>query len=219
MGCYQCNKSRANIIRILLEDYKMPKTKQELQDAINEYKRVINDPSSDSGTIASSKKAILILEEELKGFDSSWGSAAVPVVRTREDFDALKQKALEGNPVIQCQVADICADYSRSDFYDVAEAAHWYEKAAAQGNTRAQWLLGLFYFQGLGGLRQDNEKAEEWLLKSAHSGDVDGQYALGGFYSMKPDLVKAEYWLEKAVDGGNPEARVMLDGVRLLLRT
>jgi len=149
---------------------------------------------------------------------NEYGTTLVPVIRTREDFEALKRKAMGGDPSSQCAVADICADNSREEFFDVAEAAYWYEKAAEQGLTRAQWLVGLCYFQGAG-IEQDAEKAETWLLKSAQSGDADGQYTLGGFYFMKPDLVKADYWLEQAVEQGHAEAKIMLGAIKSLLET
>ena len=158
------------------------------------------------------------MNHDMKNSTDNWGSVSVPIIRTHEDFEALKRKASQGDSEAQCAMADICADNTRVEFFDLQEAAFWYEKAAGQGRTRAQWLLGTSYFQGMG-VEKDLQLAEHWLLKSAQSGDADGQYALGGFYFMKPDIVKAEYWLEKAAEQGHEEARAAIGAVKALLET
>ena len=42
----------------------------------------------------------------------------------------------------------------------------WLEKAAAQNNTTAQYMLGVLYQRGEGGA-QDHAKAREWFEKAA----------------------------------------------------
>ena len=148
--------------------------------------------------------------------DDSYITTEIPVIRTREDLEGLKKRAMNGSPDAQCAVADICADDSRADFFDAKEAVFWYEKAALQGHTRAQWLFGASYFQGIGA-EQDMDAAELWLLKSAQGGNADGQYTLGGFYFMKPDIVKAQYWIEKAAEQGHGEAKAMFGAINQLL--
>jgi hypothetical protein len=138
------------------------------------------------------------------------------MIRNYEDFEALKRKAADGDKDAQCTLADIYADDTRVNTYDVNQAVFWYEKAALQGHTKAQCLLGASYFQGMG-VAQDTEKAEQWLIKSAQGGDADGQYTLGGFYFMKPDIVKAKYWLEKAAEQGHEESKTMLPAINQLL--
>ena len=137
-------------------------------------------------------------------------------INSLEDFEALKRSAKDGDAEAQCAVGDICADDSRVDVFDVIEAAYWYEKAAMQGHTRAQWLIGACYLQGIG-VNKDVEKAENWLLKSAQSGDTDGQFTLGGYYFMKPDIVKAAFWIEKAATLGHEDAKNMLGAIKQLM--
>jgi hypothetical protein len=153
---------------------------------------------------------------DLMNSSSSYDTAEVPVIRTREDFEAMKRQAMNGDSQSQCAVADIYADHTRGEFFDVFKAADWYEMAAEQGHTRAQWLLGVCYFQGIG-VSKDPEKAEHWLLKSAQNGDADGRFTLGGFYFMKPDIVKALYWLEMAAEQGHTDAIAMLGSVKSLM--
>ena len=135
---------------------------------------------------------------------------------TYANEETLIIKALAGDPEAQCAIADLYADDSRAELFNVAKAVAWYEKAAEQGHAKAQWILGTSYAQGMG-VDKDPAKAEHWLIKSAQSGDTEGQYMLGGYYFMKPDIMKAAYWLEKASDQGHGEARIMLQAVNLLL--
>ncbi|MBQ4491967.1 MAG: sel1 repeat family protein, partial [Deltaproteobacteria bacterium] len=56
---------------------------------------------------------------------------------------------------------------------DYAEARKWWEKAAAQGNAKAQYNLGVMYHEGQG-VRQDKQTAKEWFSKACNNGDQQG---------------------------------------------
>ncbi len=51
-------------------------------------------------------------------------------------------------------------------------------KAAVQGDTKAQHLLGLMYANGKG-VKQDHTAALKWWRKAAEQGDAPAQYVLG----------------------------------------
>ena len=51
------------------------------------------------------------------------------------------------------------------------EAVAWYQKAADQGLARAQFILGMLYYEGQG-ITQDYAKEKEWYGKAAKQGDV-----------------------------------------------
>jgi hypothetical protein len=55
---------------------------------------------------------------------------------------------------------------------DDADADRWFAKAAAQGEPRAERLLGLAYLAGAG-VPQDRAQAIAWLAKAAAHGDAD----------------------------------------------
>ena len=57
---------------------------------------------------------------------------------------------------------------------DLARAARWYHKAAAQGFVDAQTNLGIMYYHGQGVVR-DLEKADHWFQKAAGQGDADAR--------------------------------------------
>ena len=60
---------------------------------------------------------------------------------------------------------------------DYEKAAEWIEKAAEQGNVKAQKTLGDFYLYGVG-VEQDEEKAIEWYNRAAEQGDLEAYFVV-----------------------------------------
>ena len=56
-----------------------------------------------------------------------------------------------------------------------------YTKAAKQGDAEAQYNLGMCYGKGKG-VKQDYQKAVEWLTKAAEQELAAAQYILGNCY-------------------------------------
>ena len=83
---------------------------------------------------------------------------------------------------------------------------------ANQGDTHAQYLMGLLYRDG-GLLVPDTEQAKRWLELSAQE-LPDAQYALGKLYlSDDPDMhdsAKGLCWLQKAANSGHEYAAYRL---------
>jgi TPR repeat protein len=73
---------------------------------------------------------------------------------------------------------------------------------ASEGDARAQSLLGLLYYRGLGGVPQDDAEAMKWFRSAADRGDARAQYHLGLFYahgmSGETDNVSAHMWFNLA---------------------
>jgi TPR repeat protein len=131
------------------------------------------------------------------------------------------------------------------DFHSAQERAWNSERVlevineATEGDREAQYQLGCFYTAGQGHLKQDMEKAFEWLNKAAaqghdgakeklaepqrvkeaiekaEAGDAEAQYQLACFYvtgalSIKSDLLKASEWFVKAAAQGHTAAKQIL---------
>lgn len=79
---------------------------------------------------------------------------------------------------------------------DYEQAISWYEKAAAQGNTRAQSNMAMMYAQGLG-VTQDLKKAAYWFKLAAQGGYELAQFQMGQLYStgsgVDQDYTKAVF--------------------------
>jgi hypothetical protein len=73
---------------------------------------------------------------------------------------------------------------------------------AAEGDARAQSVLGLLYYRGQGGVPQDKTEALKWFGRGAEQGDALGQYNLGLSYAKgeagEPDHVSAHMWFNLA---------------------
>ncbi len=54
----------------------------------------------------------------------------------------------------------------------------WYTKAADQGNSNAQYNIGIMHYNG-NGVPRDYTAAREWFLKSANQGNSISQFFLG----------------------------------------
>ncbi|HCU67625.1 MAG TPA: hypothetical protein DF774_17900 [Rheinheimera sp.] len=85
-----------------------------------------------------------------------------------------------------------------------------FQKAATQGDARAQNALGWMYDNGRG-VKQDSTKAFEWYQKAAEQGNAIAQYNLGLQYSkglgIKQDNARAVEWFHKAATQGIASAQ------------
>ena len=80
---------------------------------------------------------------------------------------------------------------------------------AAEGQSNAQYLLGVAFRFGGGGLDMDYEQAKDWLLRAAAQGNTDSYYWLGDIYAFNPDevdLAEAMKWYELGAEAGDAEA-------------
>ena len=97
---------------------------------------------------------------------------------------------------------------------DEAQAVAGYRKAAEQGLSLAQLMLGLAYANGRG-LPRDDRQAFQWFERAAASGSALAQYGMGMLYSngrgIGQDWIKAYLWLTMAASGGYVGATQQLD--------
>ena len=88
---------------------------------------------------------------------------------------------------------------------DATKAVEWYQKAAAQGNADALYMLGWMYDNGEG-VPNDAAKAVEWFQKAAAQGDVFALYRLGVMYDegegVPKDSVLAYAWFNLSAARG-----------------
>ena len=69
-------------------------------------------------------------------------------------------------------------EYGRGVRKSARTAAKWYRKAAAQGELRAIYQLGILHESGRG-VPRDYQAAAKWYLKAAAAGDPKAQAKLG----------------------------------------
>jgi hypothetical protein len=123
------------------------------------------------------------------------------------DIDKLRARAERG---------EISAELTLAQAYfmgkgvpkDQIEAARWFRKAADQGESQSERILGLMYKYGSAGLPKDEAQAASWFRKSAGQGDSLAQAELGEMYEnglggLAKDDAEAFFWYRKAADQGN----------------
>ncbi len=87
-----------------------------------------------------------------------------------------------------------------------AKAVRFMQGAAEAGYARAQYDLGLFYYNGYGPLKQNYAQAAHWWSKAADQGFAQAQYNLGLLY-FKGEGVEQSYktaaglWLKAGKQG------------------
>jgi TPR repeat protein len=84
---------------------------------------------------------------------------------------------------------------------DHIEAVKWYRKAAEQGNSGAQFALGLIYEYGRG-VQVNYAEAAKWYRRAAEQGQNSSQEKLGDMYAngrgVSQDYVQAYKWFNLA---------------------
>lgn len=136
---------------------------------------------------------------------------AKPVCNSKEECLAL---AKQNNVEAQSKLGEIYYSSKEDLANKYQDALTWFEKAAAAGNEKAQYYLGLMYYQGKG-VKADYNKAVEWFTKSANAGNEKAQYYLGVCYyygkGVAKDTVAAKDWFTKAASKGYKQAKDYLN--------
>lgn len=98
---------------------------------------------------------------------------------------------------------------------DDVEAEKWYRKAAEQGNSVAQFLLGMMYDDGA---PENNAEAAKWYRKAAKQGNEIAELFLYEMYArgeVKPESdEEAERWWRKGNEDAIEQFRWHIIGLR-----
>lgn len=96
---------------------------------------------------------------------------------------------------------------------DYSNTFKFLERAAKDGDKKAQWFLGVLYSEGEG-TPQDHKKGFQWVEKSAKQGYSKAQERLGKHYyhgeGVPKDLSKAFYWFKESSKKGNANAQLSI---------
>ena len=95
--------------------------------------------------------------------------------------DALRKAANQGYTLGQFYLAKLYENGEGGLKKDPVAARQWTERAAQAGNVKAMHNLGLYYFEGSGGVK-NSTTAAQWFRRAADMGFVDSQYNLARLY-------------------------------------
>ena len=105
------------------------------------------------------------------------------------------------------------AAYAAYQKRDYAVALRLVRPMAEQGDSRAQSLMGLIYFEGHG-VQRDEAEAMKWYRRAADQGNTDAQLEIGDMYhegrGVAQDYSEAARWYRLAADRGNAPAQYNL---------
>ena len=109
------------------------------------------------------------------------------------------------------------ADYKKGVRYEngtkvkknLNKAIKWYKKAANKSHAKAQYRLGILYYQ-----QKNYKKAKHWLKKRAKAGEPDAQYHYANILrfglGIKQQTSSARNWYLKAAKQGHKHAQYEL---------
>ena len=124
---------------------------------------------------------------------------------SQSELMTLQKQAEEGYPLAQLSLGIYYIH--RRDF---PSALKWLQEAAEQGNTDAQTGMGYMYENGFG-VTQNPQKAFDFYLKAASSGNASAQNNIGRIaFEQWKDFNEAKNWFQKALNQGNIGAMVNL---------
>ena len=110
-----------------------------------------------------------------------------------------------------------CKFYGRGCLQNYNEAFICYQDAARKGNRYAQNRIGMYYFHGIGAIKQNYNYAIYWFKKASEEALSDAQVYLGRCYVMgkgiKENTEEGMKWYEKAAEQKNPKALFYLGNI------
>lgn len=124
-------------------------------------------------------------------------------------FIALVEAAHSGDREVWYALGDACQN-ARGTPKDSLAAAHWFQRAAEAGHTKAMVALGQCLQRSES--TDDKERALAWYRKAADAGDPGGMIWLGFAYregtGVSADCQKAVEWFIKAVEAGDGHSMI-----------
>ncbi|TYB31452.1 MAG: sel1 repeat family protein [Candidatus Mcinerneyibacterium aminivorans] len=136
-----------------------------------------------------------------------------------QDFDFIRQKAEEGNPVAQTRLG-IYYYQGKNVEKNPETAFEWFMKGANQGFPLAQYYVGAMYRFG-NGVEKDLKKAIIWFTKASNQNQARAQYMLAAMYYLglgtDRDLIKAYYFYKLAERNKVKKAELMLNELKNIM--
>jgi len=97
---------------------------------------------------------------------------------------------------------------------DPAQALVWYQRAADQGDARAELKLAEWYYAGEAGLAVDYAECERWARRAAERGYAPAESFMGGLYRLgagvPQDYAESVRWYRLAAESGDAPAQFFM---------
>ena len=143
----------------------------------------------------------------------------IPFSNLQQARNLMSVVAQKGDVEAQFVLATLLESTLRNVGPEPAQAVHWLNQAAAQGHSKAQFKLGMYYLKGQS-IARSPQTAFKWFNKAAQQGVAGAQFNLAMMYEkgdgIAPNLKMALRWYESASNLGNSNAQQNL-GIKYLL--
>ena len=153
----------------------------------------------------------------VKGIPASMEETPIPSPATvkpvadvpEKSIPTLEERARGGDVAAQYELAKQL--YEGNDIVkDIVKSLHWAVLAAAGGSAEAEYLAGIIYFEGKGGVSQDCKKAVGFFQGAFAKGIAEAAFQIGRIYERglesAPDDVEASKWYGIGDERGVPVA-------------
>ena len=133
---------------------------------------------------------------------------------------APSRQACQGDPGIDRRCALVLGYFHLSESKDFDQALKWFRAGADQGDARAQYELGVMYFNGRG-VARDSVTGFAWAKKAADQGFAPGENMVGNCFErgdgVAQNVPAAVEWFRKSAEHGfsfgqNNLGRMLLRG-------
>lgn len=137
---------------------------------------------------------------------SATSPPAAATSTTAPPLATLQQQAATGDAAAEVTLGQRLMQ--SEDPVDKTQAVSWFRKAAAQGNTDAEWLLGSAYFGGTG-VTRDRSTGMDWMRKSLPGGPADHMWAYGMMDMMYgAGFADGAKWIQRSAEAGSTKGMV-----------
>ncbi len=144
------------------------------------------------------------VDRDLRRQRAYYDKAVAVAIPYAVDVNLNERRIISGRALAMLRIGDGYR-YPVFGLADNSQAAHWYEKAAADGNAFAMFRMGQLY-DGPG----TYDTARTWYEKAAAAGDGAAMNNLGVLYylghGVSQSYENARGWYEKAAAAGNSTA-------------
>lgn len=134
-----------------------------------------------------------------------------PAFAVMDEAILVKARQGEANAQYHCGLAHYLGNRGANKDHPIA--AHWFQKAAEQDHTEAQFCLAVMLDKGEGG-KQSTPLAIQWYQKAAIKGHAKAQFNLGQIlyegFNVPRDMNAGVLWFEKASNQGYARAQYHL---------
>lgn len=120
--------------------------------------------------------------------------------------------AIESNSVFQYDIGRMYSGFVGIGAVNEVIAERFFASAAELGNADAQYMMGVYYALGEGGLQIKQNEAVKFFEMAAEQNNDGAQYMLGVYYELGEgglpvDLGEAKKFYELSADQGNENAK------------